>query len=386
MASGSTVLLVTNVYKPHIGGITNYVANLEKTLQGWTSPRVVAYPSRLVDFEDMHPGSVWRLAFHAGFVLRVFLAAVWCRLRKQRVIVHSHSASFCLAAAALCGMVGAASVHTFHSPPPVRRSLIIERLAPRLDGLVYVSQDLRERYESSLEPRNSNVIVIPGAVEIPPHLSSDERRRIREEFKAKWLVPPDAFLILLAGRLVADKGAHVLAKAISLLGNSSEYALVVGPSGPGAAGAAYANSVKIQAGPAVDEGRFQILGEVERGVLEQLYAASDVAVVPSTWPEPAPLVALEAMARGTPVIASRTGGIPAMVLDKEAGLLVPPDDPLALAEALRALRSDDSFRKRLGERARSLVEEQYSLPLLQERHRALYRGLTLSDGFTPVGN
>jgi glycosyltransferase involved in cell wall biosynthesis len=75
------------------------------------------------------------------------------------------------------------------------------------------------------------------------------------------------------------------------------------------------------------------------------------AVVPSIWPEPFGLVALEAAAAGKPVIASEIGGLTDIVVDGETGLLVPPGDRPAMRTALRRLTRDDDLRGRLGEAA-----------------------------------
>jgi glycosyltransferase involved in cell wall biosynthesis len=82
------------------------------------------------------------------------------------------------------------------------------------------------------------------------------------------------------------------------------------------------------------------------------WAHCAVGVVPSIWPEPLSLAAVEAMACGRPVVASAAGGLPEVVIDGETGLLVPAGDVDALRDALRALLSDPTLRRRLGEAAR----------------------------------
>ena len=74
--------------------------------------------------------------------------------------------------------------------------------------------------------------------------------------------------------------------------------------------------------------------------LAQQFKKATVLVVPSIWPEPCPTVILEAMSYGLPVIGSRIGGIPDLVQDGKAGLLVPPNDPRALADAMSCLLGD----------------------------------------------
>jgi glycosyltransferase involved in cell wall biosynthesis len=81
-----------------------------------------------------------------------------------------------------------------------------------------------------------------------------------------------------------------------------------------------------------------------------------MTLLPSIVPEASPTVALEAMACGRPVVASRIGGIPEMVRHGETGLLVPPGDAPSLAAAIRALLRDQEGRKRLGENGRERVK------------------------------
>jgi glycosyltransferase involved in cell wall biosynthesis len=85
----------------------------------------------------------------------------------------------------------------------------------------------------------------------------------------------------------------------------------------------------------------------------QAWAGSLMGLIPSVWGEPCPTTAIEAMATGTPVIASRIGGLTDLVVDGETGLLVPPRDVDALADAIQGLLRDDDYRRRLGAAARS---------------------------------
>jgi D-inositol-3-phosphate glycosyltransferase len=94
------------------------------------------------------------------------------------------------------------------------------------------------------------------------------------------------------------------------------------------------------------------LGSRAQDTLANYYSAADVCVVPSHY-ESFGLVALEAMACGTPVIASRVGGLQLTVEDGVTGFLVPAGDENALAEKLRLVLSDRRLRQRLGRNARN---------------------------------
>lgn len=88
-------------------------------------------------------------------------------------------------------------------------------------------------------------------------------------------------------------------------------------------------------------------GYLHGAALARQYQTASVVVIPSIWPEPCPTVALEAMAHGKPIVASRIGGIPDLVEHGHNGLLVKPHEPTALAESLSAVLTDHELRLRL---------------------------------------
>ncbi|MDK2854603.1 MAG: hypothetical protein PWQ92_1497 [Thermococcaceae archaeon] len=87
---------------------------------------------------------------------------------------------------------------------------------------------------------------------------------------------------------------------------------------------------------------------------------ADVFVLPSVSSEAFGIVVLEAMASGVPVVATDVGGIPEVVKENEAGLLVPPGNELELREAIQKLLNDEELRKQYGSKGRKAVEEKYS--------------------------
>ena len=87
------------------------------------------------------------------------------------------------------------------------------------------------------------------------------------------------------------------------------------------------------------------------------------------------LVAVEAMAAGRPVVASCTGGLPEVVVDGETGLLVEPEDPVALARAIRMLLADPDRAARMGAAGRQRVRERFSAERMARETAALYEEL-----------
>ena len=98
-----------------------------------------------------------------------------------------------------------------------------------------------------------------------------------------------------------------------------------------------------------------------RADARELIEGADVCVVPSVWHEAFGLSALEPMARGVPVVATRVGGIPEVVVDNETGLLVPPADEAALADAIASLLQDPAKRRRMGENGRARASKHFAI-------------------------
>jgi glycosyltransferase involved in cell wall biosynthesis len=93
--------------------------------------------------------------------------------------------------------------------------------------------------------------------------------------------------------------------------------------------------------------------------LARLYSSAEIAVTASLY-EGFGLPAAEAMACGTPVIATRAGALPEIVGEHGTGILVPPADPPALAAAIKRLLADKQLRQRMGDAARKRIEESFS--------------------------
>jgi glycosyltransferase involved in cell wall biosynthesis len=147
-------------------------------------------------------------------------------------------------------------------------------------------------------------------------------------------LPPE--FVLYAGDLSADKGVGVLLAAHAALPAAPPLVLV-----------------GRRSTPRLDLGRASVvLDPLPHDDLLAAWRRASVAVVPSITPETFGLVALEAMALGRPVVASRTGGLAELVVDGESGLLVPPGDADALRAALATVLANPALRARMGGRAR----------------------------------
>ncbi len=124
--------------------------------------------------------------------------------------------------------------------------------------------------------------------------------------------------------------------------------------------------------------QISILGPLVRWRLLQAYASADLMVLPSLF-ESFPIVLLEAMAAGLPVVASRVGGIAEVVEEGRTGLLVEPGNPRDLAHALELLISDPKLRRAMGRRGRERAQD-YSWDMVAQRVRQVYEEVMVGDG------
>lgn len=168
-------------------------------------------------------------------------------------------------------------------------------------------------------------------------------------------------VLLSVGRLVRRKGVlELVEQVMPRLVHEEPDVLLLVVGGDATASLAHRERMRDRIAAAVarrELGRHvRLLGERSLAELAALYRRADVFVLPArALPgdvEGFGIVFLEAALFGTPSVGTRVGGIPEAVLDGETGLVVPPNDPQALGDALLRLLRDDALRRRLGERAR----------------------------------
>ncbi|MFC1795698.1 glycosyltransferase, partial [Pseudomonadota bacterium] len=128
------------------------------------------------------------------------------------------------------------------------------------------------------------------------------------------------------------------------------------------------------------EDHTQFLGSLDREQLEKQFDKAWVQVVPSIWDEPFGIVAIEAMMRGTTVVASNGGALREIVRHDKTGLLVPPSDVRQLSVALVRLASDRALCESMGAAGRTVALEEYTIGDCCNRLLALYEQVLASSG------
>jgi len=173
---------------------------------------------------------------------------------------------------------------------------------------------------------------------------------------------------LFAGRLVRWKGVEYLIEALPLL-QTPGVAVWIAGEGP------YAPELRALAAWLGVAERVVFLGEVPTVDLPALYARADVVVGTSFVNETFGIALAEAMACGRPVVASRFGGFPEVVADRETGLLARPQDPADLAAQLDALLGDPARAAALGAAGLARVQRLFTWDAVVDRLDAVLRTL-----------
>jgi len=292
------------------------------------------------------------------------------RLRDARPdLVHTHlihADLYGIPAARWAGVRGVVSSR--HNDDRFRRWLPVRALSRWLwrqaDAGIAISEAIRRfaiAYEG-VSPQKIHTIhygLDPASVHAPP----DARTRLRQELG----LPADAPLVGSVCRLIEQKGLdNALDGFAQVVAEFPAAHYAIAGDGP------LRGALEAQAARLGVADRVHFLGW--RADAPAIFAALDVLLAPSRW-EGFGLVFLEAMALGVPVISTRVSAIPEVIADGETGWLVPPDDPAAIAGALRAALADPDERCRRGEAGRARLESQFTVDAMVERTLAVYRGV-----------
>jgi glycosyltransferase involved in cell wall biosynthesis len=195
------------------------------------------------------------------------------------------------------------------------------------------------------------------ATEIRAHLPRSLHDRVRvvvngvdvEQFTPSKTRAPGPLRVMFLGRAIPDKGADILLEAAGLLDRTDLEYVIVGSHGfdPNAQLSSFERRLRELTERVNTPVHFEPF--VDRQNLPPLLQRADVLVIPSRWSDPCPLTVGEGMASGLPIVASRRGGIPELL--GHAGILFDPDDPSALASALRSLADEPDVRAELSQAA-----------------------------------
>jgi glycosyltransferase involved in cell wall biosynthesis len=184
--------------------------------------------------------------------------------------------------------------------------------------------------------------------------------------------PPLSFppTVAFAGRLVREKGTDVLVRAFArVVKELPDARLLLAGEGP------ERNRLKKLISNLKLSQSISMLGHLPHPELERKFSTVWVQAVPSLWEEPFGNVAAESMMRGTTVVASNSGGLTEIVQDGQTGILVPPGDEVALAEALVSLLRNRDLSDRMGRAGREMALALFSETTFVDKFVRLYEML-----------
>jgi glycosyltransferase involved in cell wall biosynthesis len=280
---------------------------------------------------------------------------------------HGYKADLYALAAARRNRVGLLA--TSHNWPSKLLSMrvyaVLDRLALRtFDKVIVVSDvvaDILRRSGVAAE----KVALIPNGVDLERFQSAGPKLRTENGFG-------DNPVVGFVGRLVPDKGGALLVRA-------AQQVLAMRPN---------ATFVLVGEGPAHEEWKAlagelgindQVIFAGVRDDMPEVYASFDMVVLPSLI-EALPMCLLEAMAAGRPVIATRVGAVPRLVVDGQTGLLLEPGDVSSLAQAVLRLLENPDMACQLGENGRAHVAQHFSAEVMAKSYIGMYEQVLVSRG------
>ena len=386
------VTILTNEYPPHVyGGAGVHVEYLSRELARHASVQVYSFGDQRLSGANPAVHGVAGGTPHKTYDPRhaklldtlqrnVHMAA----LVQHADIVHCHTWYAHLAGCMVKQLAGAKLVLTTHSLEPHRpwkveqlgtayhASSWIERTAyENADGVIAVSDQMLRDVTALYRLDPARVTVIPNGID-----ASEYRPTFDEAVLRRYGVNPDQPFVLFVGRITRQKGIIHLVNAAAHLAPGTQIVLAAGA--PDTKEIGEEMTAKVAGVKAAGRHRVVWIREmVPRADLIVLYSHARVFVCPSVY-EPFGIINLEAMACETAVVASRVGGIPAVVADGRTGTLVdcePATFAHALADAINALMADPARCAAFGRRGRARVEARFSWKAIAQQTYRYYQEL-----------
>jgi len=361
------ILIPTADYPPIEGGISTVALELGRQCAAMGHEVTVVAPHfpGQEAYDKAEPYEVVRFRGYGMGWLRIvpLFFAVWRRRRNTDLLL-AINVAYGGVIAALAGAPFVAFAYGYEFLKYEGRGLMTRLLRwvyRRACVVIAISDYTRDRLVDLGASRVKVTVVYPGARPARP-CASETLAEVKHKF-----VLDTAPVVLTAGRLVPRKGHLTLVRAFpQILERFPEAVLVVvgrGPCMPEVVQEAQSLSIR-------DKTRF--LGAIAHEDLEALYEVCSVFALPTGIGECGQvegfgLVFAEAHAHGKPVVAGRSGGVPEAVLDGETGLLVEPEDPDALAQAILKILENRLLAERFGENGRRRVEEELNWRTFAQR-------------------
>jgi len=251
-------------------------------------------------------------------------------------------------------------------------SFIHQLLIHHASCITVLSESMRQQFLPYVNDP-TKLIVVHNAIDVESFEHSRDRLTMRSELGLEPSVP----LVALVGRIDPWKGQAELIRAAAIVLDTHPEAifLLVGRGDSG-----YVREMEQLVKELEVEKNILFLGY--RNDIPDILSMVDIATMPS-YHEPFGLVAIEAMAMGKPVIATKAGAVPEFIVDGEMGLLIPPRDVEALADALTVLLDNPDRASQMGSQGRKHVAHSYSARRYQQKIEQLFKQFARDVNFQP---
>jgi glycogen(starch) synthase len=361
-AAGHDVVVVTH----HPGTVEHADLALDERVNGVRVVRAVHETVQMPGHDDL---IAWVLGLgHAMTRTALALGTTW-----RPEVVHGHDWMVAHAAANLRQAFAVPVVATVHATEAGRhQGWLPNELSTSIHTtewwftyearrVITCSEHMRWEVTRLFELPPDKVDVVPNGVD--RHVWTPDPAAAQT---ARERLAPDGPLVVFTGRLEWEKGVHTLVEAMPRLRRRHPGLRLV------VAGRGTQRDALVEQARRLRVSRsVEFTGWLEEEDLRALVAAADVAVVPSVY-EPFGLVALETAALGTPLVVAGTGGLAEVVRDHESGLVVPPLDSAALADAVTELLRDEVLAHRVARAAREVVVRDHDWSALAARTVEVY--------------
>lgn len=363
------ILLKGMYFHPEVGGMETHMLNLARYFLKDDNKTEVVTSNSLgnSDFETYQDIDIYRTKFfgksYLGWILTaMFSIPLFLKRASKTDIIHGHDIGAilpCTLAKILYKKPVVITLHSSHFLKVTKRVLF--RLyfkwgLSRADFIFAASEEIRNVAKDIVPSKEITALVNP----VDTELFSPKK-------KPEFTTDDDKYILVCPRRLVEKNGVHVLIEAMPKIISKHKVELYICGDGP----------LRDEIEERIEElgigSQINLLGTVPNEKMPNILVSADLVIMPSLM-EATSIAALESMATGKPIAASRVGGLPE-IIDEETGYFMEPNNPKSISKTVNIALEDPNLLKQKGKKARQKVKNNWSAKNLAKRHLNLYREL-----------
>jgi len=368
---GNKIKILQVIHGMHYGGAENVVFNIIKKINTDKFDVSICCVNFIGDIGEVLNEEGFKIhVLESGIGVVNTLNAVKDIIFTNNIdVVHTHGIPAFLAVAPLCVFQKNIKwMHTYHFgnyPHIAKKYLYAQKILSRFaKQLVAVSESQKRAVLKYLSVKENKLTVVFNGVSNNPCLGNQEER---DSYRSEFGYTNDDFVVASIVVLGKQKGITYLIQSVDAIvkKNSNVKILIVG-------GGPLEEELKDQASKLAFSESIKFTGW--RKDISEIMNAIDLFVLPSLW-EGLPMVLLEAMSSRLPVVVTDIADNANVVNNGEAGILVPPKDPDALADSILKVANDESYAKQLADNAYHRYNSQYAVEKMISNYENIYLDL-----------